>query len=70
MSNAEAKKRYAATATRINQAKLVSGEYKQFAVKGRAEDINAILAAVEKAGGSRTQALLKICREWLDNQAS
>ncbi|MDO4879556.1 MAG: hypothetical protein Q3966_09765 [Neisseria sp.] len=60
----EAKKRYAKTATAINQAKLNSGEYKQFAVKGRAQDIDIILAAIEKAGGSKTQALLKICREW------
>ncbi|MFC3873332.1 hypothetical protein [Neisseria musculi] len=67
MSNEEAKKRYAKTATRINQAKLDNGVYKQFAVKGRAEDINIILAAIEKAGGSKTQALLKICREWLDS---
>ena len=52
------------TAARINREKLQSGEYKQFAVKGRAQDIDVILAAIEKAGGSKTQALLKICRDW------
>lgn len=60
----EAKKRYARTATAINQAKLDSGVYKQFAVKGRAADIDEILSAIAQAGGSKTQALLKICREW------
>ena len=64
----EAKKRYAQTATAINKAKLQSGEYKQFGVKGHAADIDVILAAIECAGGSKTQALLKICREWLEGQ--
>nr|DAJ20049.1 MAG TPA: hypothetical protein [Siphoviridae sp. ctmtD6] len=64
----EAKKRYAKTATTINQAKLDSGEYKQFAVKGKAADIDVINQAIAKAGGSRTQALLKICREWLETK--
>lgn len=54
------------TATRINREKLDSGEYKQFAVKGKAGDIDVILAAIEKAGGSKTQALLKICRAYLE----
>ena len=65
MSNTIAKKRYAQTATRINQAKLASGEYRQFSVKGRAEDIEVIEAAINKIGGSRVQALKAICEKWL-----
>ncbi|STZ77372.1 hypothetical protein [Bergeriella denitrificans] len=53
------------TAAAFAKAKLASGEYKQFAVKGKAEDIDAVLAAIEKAGGSKIQALKKICTEWL-----
>ncbi|ENX8900385.1 hypothetical protein C7Y17_12260, partial [Neisseria gonorrhoeae] len=48
------------------KAKLASGEYRQFSVQGRAEDVELILAAVEKAGGSRVQALAKICRRYLE----
>ncbi|MCP2041908.1 hypothetical protein L1281_002526 [Neisseria sp. HSC-16F19] len=67
----EAKKRYAKTATAINQAKLDAGEYRQIGIKGKAADIEIIEAAIAKAGGSRTQALLKICTEWLaESQAS
>ena len=63
MSNTIAKKRYAQTATRINQAKLASGEYRQFSVKGK--DIEVIEAAINKIGGSRVQALKAICEKWL-----
>lgn len=61
----EAKKRYAKTATRINQAKLDNGEYKQIAIKGKASDIDLIESAIAKAGGSRVQALKKICEMYL-----
>lgn len=64
----EAKKRYAKTATAINQAKLESGEYRQFAVKGRADDVALIEQAIAAAGGSRVQALKKICAQWLSAQ--
>lgn len=65
----EAKKRYARTATAINKAKLQSGEYRRLSIQAKAAEMDIIDAAIAKAGGSRTQALLKICREWLDDQA-
>lgn len=65
-SNSEHSKQLRAkTAAASTRAKLDSGAYKQFSVQGKAEDIDVILAAIEKAGGSKTQALLKICREWM-----
>ena len=65
MTNINAKKRYAQTATRINQAKLASGEYRQFSVKGKAEDIEIIETAINKIGTTRVQALKAICEQWL-----
>lgn len=64
----ETKKRYAQTATRINQTKIESGAYKQFGVKGKAEDVDIILQAIAHAGGSKTQALKTICQFYLDAQ--
>lgn len=61
----EAKKRYAATASAINKAKLESGEYRQFLVRGLAADMDIIDAAIAAAGGSRTQALKAICEFYL-----
>lgn len=68
MANANtehSKKLRAATATKANREKLASGEYRQFALKGKAADMDIIDAAIAQAGGSRTQALVKICTEWL-----
>lgn len=56
------------TAAAFAKAKLASGEYVQMAVKGKAADMAVIRAAMDKAGGSNVQALLKICREWLAEQ--
>ena len=64
----EAKKRYAQTATAINKAKLASGEYRRLSIQAKAAEMDIIDAAIARAGGSRTQALLKICREWLEGQ--
>lgn len=68
MSNADAKKRYAQTATRINQAKLQSGEYRRILLQGKADDMDIIEAAIAKAGGSRVQALKAICAAYLAQQ--
>ncbi|WP_373745982.1 hypothetical protein [Neisseria dentiae] len=57
-----------AAAAKYNRDKLASGELKQFGVKGRAADIETIEAAVARAGGSRVQALKRICAEWLAMQ--
>lgn len=68
-SNTEhSKKLRQETAAAFARAKLASGEYVQMSVKGKAEDMAVIRAAMDKAGGSNVQALLKICREWLDGQ--
>lgn len=70
-SNTEhSKKLRAATAAAANRKKLQSGAYRQYTIKAPAADMDIIDAAIAKAGGSRTQALLKICSEWLDNQAA
>ncbi|STZ77356.1 hypothetical protein [Bergeriella denitrificans] len=63
----EAKKRYAKTATAINQAKLKSGEYRRIGVQGKAAEMDIIDAAIAKAGGSKTQALVAICSFYLEN---
>ncbi|EMT6284351.1 hypothetical protein ACHZT2_002155 [Neisseria gonorrhoeae] len=65
-NSGHSKKLRAATAAAATKAKLASGEYRQFSVQGRAEDVELILAVVEKAGGSRVQALAKICRRYLE----
>ncbi len=62
------KKLRAATAAKANAAKLASGEYKQLSLRGRAEDMAPVLAAMERAGGSKVQALKRICAEWLAGQ--
>lgn len=54
------------TAAAHNKAKLASGEYRSIGLTGRAEDIDIIDAAIARAGGSRVQALKKICAEWLE----
>lgn len=59
------KKLRAATAAKFNQEKLASGEYRRISLQGKAQDLDIIDAAIAKAGGSRVQALAKICREWL-----
>ena len=61
----EAKKRYAKTASAINKAKIARGEYRRLSIQAKAAEMDVIDEAIAKAGGSRTQALLKICREWL-----
>lgn len=65
MSTADAKKRYAQKSTETNQAKLKDGTYRAFRVQGLAADMDIIDSAIVEAGGSRTQALKKICAEWL-----
>lgn len=68
MANANtehSKKLRQATAQKWQREKLKSGEYKQFSVQGKAEDVDVILAAIGRAGGSRVQALKKICAEFL-----
>ena len=62
----EATKRYAKTASAINKAKIASGEYRRLSIQAKAAEMDVIDEAIAKAGGSRTQALLKICREWLE----
>ncbi|MDO4694960.1 MAG: hypothetical protein Q4A62_10175 [Eikenella sp.] len=70
-SNTEhSKKLRAATAAAAAKKKLQSGAYRQYTIRAKAAEMDVIDAAIAKAGGSRTQALLKICREWLDNQAT
>lgn len=64
----EAKKRYAATASRINREKLQNGEYRRMMVQAKAAEMDIIETAIARAGGSRTQALLKICQDWLQGQ--
>lgn len=49
------------TANAALSAKLASGEYRQMLVRGKAEDMDVIDAALAQAGGSRVQALKKIC---------
>ncbi|QBK51527.1 hypothetical protein [Neisseria gonorrhoeae] len=51
-NSGHSKKLRAATAAAATKAKLASGEYRQFSVQGRAEDVELILAAVEKAGAA------------------
>lgn len=53
------------TSAEFTREKLQNGQYKQFSVQGKAEDIDVILVAIEKAGGSRVQALKKICEAYL-----
>lgn len=64
----EAKKRYAQTASAINKAKLQSGEYRRISIQAKAAEMDVIDTAIAKAGGSRTQALLRICSEWLQEK--
>lgn len=52
------------TANKATAAKLADGVYKQFLLRGLAADMDAIEAAIAAAGGSRVQALKKICAEW------
>lgn len=67
-SNTEhSRKLRAATAAAHTKAKLASGEYKAIGLNGKSEDIEVILQAVAKAGGSRVQALRKICEYYLAN---
>lgn len=54
------------TAAEHLKKKLASGEYRSIKLNGRSEDLDVIDAAVEKAGGSRVQALKKICAEYLE----
>lgn len=64
------KKLRQATAAKFNREKLASGEYKSMGMTARAEDIAVIQAAINQAGGSRVQALKKICTEWLEMQSA
>lgn len=69
MANANtehSKKLRAATAAKYNREKLASGERRAITINGKAEEMDIIDAAIEKAGGSRTQALLKICRAYME----
>lgn len=66
-SNTEHSKRLRAkTAVEAARKKLQSGEYRQYTIRAKAEEMDIIDAAIEKAGGSRTQALLKICRAYME----
>ncbi|STQ99863.1 Uncharacterised protein [Kingella potus] len=53
------------TAAKWQREKLASGERRTMTINGKAAEMDIIDAAIAKAGGSRTQALLKICKEWL-----
>lgn len=55
------------TAAAHTKAKLKSGEYRTFTLTGRAEDMDIVDAAIARAGGSRVQALKKICAAYLEN---
>lgn len=68
-SNTEhSKKLRQQTAAKWQREKLASGERRTFTVNGKAAEMDIIDAAIAKAGGSRTQALLKICREWMETE--
>lgn len=54
------------TAAEARRKKLASGEYRSLTVQGRASDMDIIDRAVEKAGGSRIQALKVICAAFLE----
>lgn len=56
------------TAAKWQREKLASGERRTFTVNGKAAEMDVIDAAIARAGGSRTQALLKICREWMETE--
>lgn len=71
MANANtehSKKLRAATAAAARRKKLESGAYRQMAVCATAAEMDVIDAAVVKAGGTKRQALVKICAEWLARQ--
>ena len=53
------------TASEARRKKLASGEYRSLTIQGKAADIDIIDRAVEKAGGSRLQALKHICAAFL-----
>lgn len=62
------KKLRAATAAKYTREKMANGELRQINIRMKTEDMAIIDEAVARAGGSRVQALLKICREWLAQQ--
>ncbi len=71
MANANtehSKKLRAATAAAAKRQKLKSGEYRQISIYAPTEEMDIIDAAVAKAGGTKRQALVKICAEWLARQ--
>lgn len=58
------------TANKFYREKIQSGEYSQMLVKGKAEDMAVIQAAIDKAGGSRVQALKAICQAYLNSETA
>lgn len=56
------------TANKFYKEKIKTGEYAQMTVKGKADDMAIIRAAIERVGGTNIQALKQICAEWLEAQ--
>lgn len=70
-SHTEHSKRLRAkTAAAATKQKLANGAYQQFSVQGKAEDMAIIQAAIDKAGGSRVQALKAICQAYLSSETA
>ncbi|MDO5058780.1 MAG: hypothetical protein Q4D82_02420 [Neisseria sp.] len=68
MANAQtehSKKLRSQTASQWQKEQLASGAVRQITLRAKAEQMDIIDAAIAKAGGSRTQALLKICEAYL-----
>ncbi|QEY23314.1 hypothetical protein [Neisseria animalis] len=61
------KKLRAKTAAAFNKAKLASGERRVMGINAKAAEMDIIDAAIAKAGGSKTKALVAICTFYLEN---
>ena len=71
MSNAQtehSKKLRIATSMKWQKEQLAKGTYRQIKLQGKSTDLDIIDAAIKHAGGSRVQALVKICQDYLNQK--